>query len=70
MRAELVPLLAGHDVALVEIDVDGDCALEARYGNDVPVLFDGPPEGGRVLSRWRLEGTNVMAALAQNAKMR
>jgi hypothetical protein len=70
MRAELLPLLAGRDVALVETDVDGDSALEARYGGDVPVLFDGPPDEARVLSRWHLDRMKVAAALARNEKMR
>jgi hypothetical protein len=70
MRAELLPLLAGCGVALVEIDVDGDSALEARYGGDVPVLFDGTPDEARILSRWHLDRTMVAAALAQDRKMR
>ena len=70
MRAELLPLLAGCGVALVEIDVDGDSALESRYGGDVPVLFDGTPDEDHVLSRWRLDRTKVAAALAQDQKMR
>ena len=70
MRAELLPLLAGRDVALVQVDVDGDPALETRYGADVPVLFDGAPDETRILSRWHLDHAKVTAALAQDAKMR
>jgi hypothetical protein len=70
MRAELLPLLAGRGAVLVEIDVDGDAAMEARYGGDVPVLFDGTPDEARVLSRWHLDRTKVMAVLAQDEEMR
>jgi hypothetical protein len=70
MRAELLPLLAHHDLTLTEIDVDGDPALEARYGGDVPVLLDGTPDEARVLSRWHLDRAKVESALAQGAKMR
>jgi hypothetical protein len=39
MRGALAPLLAGRSVTLVELDVDADPALEARYGELVPVLI-------------------------------
>ena len=29
---------------LTEVDVDGDAALKARFGWDVPLLFDGETE--------------------------
>jgi hypothetical protein len=29
---------------LIEVDVDGDAALKARFGWDVPLLFDGETE--------------------------
>ena len=70
MRAELSPLLAGRDVILVEVDVDGDPALESRYGDDVPVLFDGIPAASQMLSRWHLDREKVLAALAQDGQMR
>jgi hypothetical protein len=44
MRAALVPLLAGSGVAVEMIDVDGDPALEARWGDKVPVLLAGERE--------------------------
>lgn len=70
MRAALQPLVAVHDVVVSEIDVDGDAALEEAFGNDVPVLIDGDPGVGRVLSRWRLDAAVVAAALASHEKMR
>ncbi|MBS0321093.1 MAG: glutaredoxin family protein [Proteobacteria bacterium] len=64
MRAALAPLVAGCDVTVVELDVDADPALEARYGDDVPALVDGAPGGGRLLARWRLDPAAVSAVAA------
>ena len=44
MRAEVAPLAAAAAVPLDEIDVDGDPALEARWGDRVPVLLAGERE--------------------------
>ena len=37
-------LLAGTGHRLAAVDVDGDPALKARFGWDVPLLFDGDAE--------------------------
>jgi len=44
MRAEVEPLAAAAAVPVDEIDVDGDPALEARWGDRVPVLLAGERE--------------------------
>jgi len=44
MRAGLEPLLAGSRARLEQVDVDGDPALEARWGDKVPVLLAGDRE--------------------------
>jgi hypothetical protein len=44
MRAEVEPLAAAAAVPVDEIDVDGDPALEARWGDRVPVLLVGERE--------------------------
>jgi hypothetical protein len=64
MRAALVPLLAGRAVALVELDVDADPALEARYGDLVPVLLLGDAASGAELCHYHLDVAAVRAALA------
>jgi hypothetical protein len=38
------PLIAGTGHQLVPVDVDADPSLKARYGWDVPLLFDGDAE--------------------------
>jgi hypothetical protein len=64
MRAALAPLLAGRPVRLVELDVDADAALEARYGELVPVLILGDPEGGKELCHYHLDAQAVRTELA------
>ena len=44
MAAEVGALLAGSGHVLVPVDVDADPGLRARYGWDVPLLFDGDVE--------------------------
>lgn len=64
MRAALAPLIRGRDVALVEVDVDADAALEARYGDLVPVLLLGDAASGTKLCHYRLDRAAVDRALA------
>jgi hypothetical protein len=44
MAAEVHALLAGTGHVLGYADVDADPLLKARYGWDVPLLFDGDVE--------------------------
>lgn len=44
MAAAVEPLLAGGGHRLQPVDVDAEPALKARYGWDVPLLFDGETE--------------------------
>jgi hypothetical protein len=44
MAAEVRALIAGTGLGLAGVDVDADPALKARYGWDVPLLFDGATE--------------------------
>jgi len=57
--------LAEHvpDVAVLEIDVDADAALEARWGAWVPVLL----AEGREVCRYRLDTRALDAILARSA---
>jgi len=44
MAAALRPLIAASRYHLAEVDVDADPALKARFGWEVPLLFDGERE--------------------------
>lgn len=43
MKVALEPLQRGFSFVLHEVDVDSDPALEARFGELVPVLMTGAP---------------------------
>lgn len=61
MLAGLRTLQARFRFALSIVDVDSDDALEARYGEDVPVLLHGAVE----LCRHRLATARVTEYLAK-----
>jgi len=61
MLAALRALDSSRDVSLEIVDVDADPALEARFGEHVPVLMDGEVE----LSRHRLDAERVRAYLGR-----
>ncbi|MGB9128826.1 MAG: glutaredoxin family protein [Thiobacillus sp.] len=44
MVAEVAALVAGTGHPLLPLDVDADPELKARYGWEVPLLFDGDAE--------------------------
>ena len=64
MLAAVRPIAASYAVPIDMIDVDADPALEAAYGELVPVLFAGSPTTGTELCRYRLDAGRVAAALA------
>jgi glutaredoxin-like protein DUF836 len=63
MRAALAPLAAAAGARVTEIDVDADPALEARFGERVPVLLQGGADGVE-LCHYHLDAGRVRAALA------
>jgi glutaredoxin-like protein DUF836 len=63
LRDALAPVIAGQDVRVVELDVDAHPALEARFGERVPVLLLGDVEHGRELCHYRLDDAAVRRAL-------
>jgi hypothetical protein len=64
MRAALAPWVAAEGFALDEIDVDADPALEARWGDYVPVLLAGDHE----LCHYRLDRAALAAFFAAAAQ--
>jgi Glutaredoxin-like domain (DUF836) len=63
MHAALVPLLASTGATVEMIDVDADPALEARWGERVPVLLDGERE----LCHFRLDAPAVARWLRETS---
>jgi hypothetical protein len=63
MRDAVHPVAAAHGAAVVDIDIDAHPALEAEYGERVPVLMLGPPADGVVLCVYRFDPGAVEAAL-------
>jgi len=63
MRDALVPLAAAHGAKVRELDVDADPALEAAYGELVPVVLFGDVDDGQVLCHYHLDRARVVAAL-------
>jgi hypothetical protein len=62
MRAELRPLADAAGAHIVEIDVDADPLVEARFGDRVPVLLLGSIDGTE-LCHYHLDRSRVGAAL-------
>jgi len=67
MAAALAPIAASTGAAVDVVDVDADPALEATYGERVPVLLAGAPDGGVELCHFRLDPARVAAALEEVA---
>ena len=64
MREAIAPLAAAAGCLLSEIDIDADPALEARWGERVPVLLAGDLE----LCHYRIDRAAVTAYLAAAAR--
>jgi hypothetical protein len=67
MAAELAPLAAAHGAVVATVDVDRHPALEATWGDLVPVLLLGGAEAGIELCHYHLDAPRVAAALAAAA---
>ena len=63
MREALVPLARQCGATIQEFDVDAHPALDAAYGELVPVLLHGDVDTGAVLCHYHLDRQRVMAAL-------
>ena len=61
MVVAMTPLLDEYGIEMEIVDVDSDTALEARFGEFVPVLLSGNTE----LSRFRLDISKVRDYLGE-----
>ena len=64
MLDALAPLAGTTPVDVLDVDAPEHAALEAAFGDAVPVLFAGAPAAGNELCRYRLDVAAVAAALA------
>jgi thiol-disulfide isomerase/thioredoxin len=67
MLEALAPIAAAHGAPVAVVDVDTDPALEAAYGELVPVLLAGDPGTAREVCHYRLDRPRVVALLAAAA---
>jgi hypothetical protein len=64
MERAVRAIVTGRDVEIAVVDVDADAALEAAYGDRVPVLFAGEPRPDAELCHYRLDASRLAAAMA------
>jgi thioredoxin reductase (NADPH) len=70
MEAALRPLIGTTPLRVVDVDAPEHAALEAQYGEWVPVLFAGEPGPATELCRVRLDAGRVVALLAEAREIR
>ena len=63
-KAAMAPVLAALGTRLLEVDIDDDPALHARYTNDVPVIFI----GSRFFAQHRIDAARLRRHL-ENTKI-
>ena len=64
MKAIVAPLAREVDATVQEIDIESDPALEAQYGQEIPVLFI----NGRKAFKYRVSARELRARLQREAK--
>ncbi|HET7031846.1 MAG TPA: glutaredoxin family protein [Casimicrobiaceae bacterium] len=65
MLAAVRPIADAYAVPIDVVDIDAEPALEAVYGELVPVLFAGSAASGAELCRFRIDRGRVVAALGE-----
>jgi thioredoxin reductase (NADPH) len=70
MLDALAPLAGATPVDVLDVDAPEHAALEAEFGDAVPVLFAGPPAAANEVCRYRLDVDGLSAALAGGGGIR
>jgi thioredoxin reductase (NADPH) len=65
MQDAVTPLAMAMGIPVTVVDVDAHPALEAAYGDLVPVLFAGEPGSGVELCHFRFDRARVERALTR-----
>jgi hypothetical protein len=61
---------AGATIEVIDVDAATNAALDAAWGDKVPVLFAGAPDTGIVLCYYHLDRAQVEAVLAGAGRTR
>jgi glutaredoxin len=64
-KALIEPILGECGVALLEVDIEQDAALQQRYGTDIPVIFI----GGRKAAKHRVDPVKFRRQLSAALRM-
>lgn len=70
MEVAVRAVIGATPLRVIDVDAPEHAALEACFGDAVPVLFEGDAQTGRELSRYRLDAARLARALAEAAKIR
>jgi hypothetical protein len=70
MEAQVRSLIGSTSLRVVDVDAPEHAALEARYGDAVPVLLAGAPEEGHEVCRYRLDAARLARVLAGDVEIR
>jgi hypothetical protein len=70
MLEALVPLLGPAPVDVLDVDAPEHAALEAEFGDAVPVLFAGPVLAANEVCRYRLDRERLASALSAGSGIR
>ena len=65
MEAALRPIIGATPLDVIDIDAPEHVDLEARFGDAVPVLFNGSPAATNEICRYHLDRDRVMRALGR-----
>ena len=63
MEAALRPLIGATPLEVIDIDAREHAALEAKFGELVPILFRGAPEPANEICHYRLDRDTLARAL-------
>ncbi|HVE50353.1 MAG TPA: glutaredoxin family protein [Casimicrobiaceae bacterium] len=70
MEAQLRMMIGATPLTIIDVDAPEHAALEAAYGDAVPVLFANECLPQNELCRWRLDMARVRAVLAEPTDIR
>ena len=64
MEAALKPLIGETRLEVIDVDAREHSALEAQFGDLVPILFRGAPDAANEICHYRLDRERLARAIA------